>query len=326
MNSKKIVTIIVIVVLCIAGYKMVNSGGGIGLEKSLIATLPEEITSCYCRDNNGEKILNILEVEEFTIDRQTTDGNYKSADCTIEMEGENLKTTVYVNLQCVKYDDGSWQVNSWSQLSEPIAVPKFAPDETAAVERIKEDCGFQNLSKINEYIDLENREVAYYYTVQDKYEYVSFEGDGVSCCFTFDGSSKFDYEKNAEMYTYSWSFGTVENRTEMVWDVLGTWHLEWSFTGNPPYRTADITLNTLAEDNGGTSVFSYPNVYPGSSEYTGERTERSGTAGCTISGSCPLDAKCVIYGIKASVTITCQGVEGYVDHLGDDACQTVIRR
>ena len=96
MKGKSFWKIAIIVVVCIIGWNVINddssssSGGSLfssGLEKSLAETLPEDLTTCYCIDNAGEKVLNTLEVKKLTIDRQTTNDNLKTADCTIELEG-----------------------------------------------------------------------------------------------------------------------------------------------------------------------------------------------------------------------------------------------
>lgn len=319
MNSKKIVTIIVIVVLCIAGYKMINSGGGIGLEKSLIATLPEEITSCYCVDNNGEYILNMLEVKKLTIDRQTTDGNYKSADCTIEMEGEDIKKTAYVNLSCIKYDDGSWQVNGWTRLSEPTVVPKYKPAEAIAIAAIEDELGFKNISKVNEEVDLDAGYVIYFYSVADVYEYVKFEGGGVCCSFSYYEGTRYNEHDN-ELYSYYWASAT-ENNTEMVWDVLGTWQLEFSYLGEAPYCTIDIELVDDTQETSGVSYLSIPQ-YEGRN-FTGQYDTYKGTASCTFSGDSPKDAKCIITGAvnpyKPYIEITANGIEKKYFHDGSGA-------
>ena len=65
MKGKSFWTIVIIVVICIFGWNIINddssssSGGSTfssGLEKSLAETLPEDLTTCYCIDNNGEKV------------------------------------------------------------------------------------------------------------------------------------------------------------------------------------------------------------------------------------------------------------------------------
>lgn len=320
MKLKNIVIIIVAVAVLAVGYDSISNGNSSSnLENSIISTLPEEITTCYCINDDNEKVLNTLEVKEFTINRQTTEGNYKSADCTIDMEGNDIKKTVYVNLGCVKYDDGSWQVDSWRELSDPNIIPKYQPDESLFISEIKKIEGYKSLSKINEYVDLENGDVVYFYNVLDTYDYCYFSGDGVSCSANFRSFG----EDNYGIDIYRWELIT-ENNTEIVWDVLGTWHLEYSFTGQPPYRTADITLNALVEENGGTSTYSYP-CHDGY-EYTGEFKTFEGGASCSLSGTNPLDAKCVIRGYKSSVTITCEGVRGYIHNLEQADCQTVIRK
>lgn len=78
------------ILICVIGYKVIHDSGT-GVEKDLIATLPEDITVCYCIDNNGEKILNNPEIKNLNIYRQSTDGNFKTADCTTEMEDDDIK-------------------------------------------------------------------------------------------------------------------------------------------------------------------------------------------------------------------------------------------
>ena len=206
MKGKSFITIAIIVVVCIIGWNVINddsssSSGGIfssGLEKSLAETLPEDLTTCYCIDNAGEKVLNTLEVKKLTIDRQTTNDNLKTADCTIELEGNDLKMTAYVTLDCIKYDDGSWQVASYSEISEPKLVPKYQPDESAFIWNIQRYEGFNSLSKTNEHIDLENGEIVYFFSVLDE----GFTGNGVSCSAIFADAGMDYYEKDI----YYWKF------------------------------------------------------------------------------------------------------------------------
>ena len=47
MKIKNIATIAAIILICVIGYNMINDSGT-GIEKDLIATLPEAITVCYC--------------------------------------------------------------------------------------------------------------------------------------------------------------------------------------------------------------------------------------------------------------------------------------
>lgn len=205
MKSKNLVTIAIVIIICIIGYNAISDGGvsGNSIEKDLIATLPEEITVCYCIDNNGEKVLNNLEVKNFTIDRQSTDGNFKSADCTIDLEGNDIKMTVYVNLSCIQYDDGSWQVGSCSELSEPKIVPKYQPDESNFIWNIQRYEELHSLSKVNEYIDMENGEITYFYSVLD----ADFEGNGVSCTAVFQEAGMDYYDKDI----YYWHFSNEVN-------------------------------------------------------------------------------------------------------------------
>jgi len=205
MKFKKIGIIVAVVAVCIIGFNMINDGNGIGanIEKDLIATLPEDLTVCYCIDDNGEKILNNLEVKKLAIDRQSTDGNFKTADCTIELEGNDIKMTAYVNLGCIQYDDGSWQVESCSELSKPKVVPKYQPDESSFIWNIQRYEELYSLSKVNEYIDLENGEITYFYSVLD----AGFTGNGVSCTAVFKDAGMDYYDKDI----YHWSFSNEVN-------------------------------------------------------------------------------------------------------------------
>lgn len=205
MKLNNIVIIAVVIVVCIIGYNTIHAGGtgGSGVEKDLIATLPEDITVCYCIDNNGEKILNNLEVKNLTIDRQSTDGNFKTADCTIEMEGNDIKMTAYVTLTCIKYDDGSWQVESYSEILKPKVVPKYQPDESSFIWNIQRYEELYSLTKVNEYIDLENGEITYFYSVLD----AGFSGNGVSCTAVFKDAGMDYYDKDI----YHWSFSNEVN-------------------------------------------------------------------------------------------------------------------
>lgn len=313
MKGKIFITIAIIVVVCIIGWNVINddssssSGGSLfssGLEKSLAETLPEDLTTCYCIDNNGEKVLNTLEVKKLTIDRQTTNDNLKTADCTIEMEGDDLKMTAYVTLDCIKYDDGSWQVSSWSEISDPKLVPKYQPEESNFTWNIQRYEGFTSLNKINEHIDLENGEIVYFFSVLDTYDYMLFSGEGVSCSAVFQNTGM-DYN---DKEVYYWKF-TNENNVQVVWDVLGAWHIDGGIDQNPPYTVADITINAINSENAGVSSYAYPESnYKG--EYLGTyKTFDNKGASCITSGTNPLDAKCEIYGYKSSITITAQGVE-----------------
>ena len=313
MKGKSFITIAIIVVVCIIGWNVINddsgssSGGSLfssGLEKSLAETLPEDLTTCYCIDNNGEKVLNTLEVKKLIIDRQTTNDNLKTADCTIELEGNDLKMTAYVTLDCIKYDDGSWQVSSWSEISEPKLVPKYQPEESNFTWNIQRYEGFTSLNKINEHIDLENGEIVYFFSVLDTYDYMLFSGEGVSCSAVFQNTGM-DYN---DKEVYYWKF-TNENNVQVVWDVLGTWHIDGGIDQNPPYTVADITINAINSENAGVSSYAYPESnYMG--EYLGTyQTFENKGASCITSGTNPLNAKCEIYGYKSSITITAQGVE-----------------
>lgn len=313
MKGKSFWTIAIIVVVCIIGWNVINddssssSGGSLfssGLEKSLAETLPEDLTTCYCIDNAGEKVLNTLEVKKLTIDRQTTNDNLKTADCTIELEGNDLKMTVYITLDCIKYDDGSWQVSSWSEISKPKLVPKYQPDESAFIWNIQRYEGFNSLNKTNEHIDLENGEIVYFFSVLDTYDYMMFSGEGVSCSAVFQNTGM-DYN---DKEVYYWNF-TNENNVQVVWDVLGTWHIDGGVDQNPPYTVADITINAINSENAGVSSYAYPESnYKG--EYLGTyQTFDNKGASCITSGTNPLNAKCEIYGYKSSITITAQGVE-----------------
>ena len=262
MKGKSFWTIAIIVVVCIIGWNVINddssssSGGSLfssGVEKSLAETLPEDLTTCYCIDNAGEKVLNTLEVKKLTIDRQTTNDNLKTADCTIELEGNDLKMTVYITLDCIKYDDGSWQVSSWSEISKPKLVPKYQPDESAFIWNIQRYEGFNSLNKTNEHIDLENGEIVYFFSVLDTYDYMMFSGEGVSCSAVFQNTGM-DYN---DKEVYYWNF-TNENNVQVVWDVLGTWHIDGGIDQNPPYTVADITINAINSENAGVSSYAYP--------------------------------------------------------------------
>lgn len=202
MKFKNIATIAAIMLICVIGYNMINDSGT-GIEKDLVATLPEAITVCYCIDNNGEKIMNNLEVKNLTIDTQATDGNYKTADCTIEMEGNDIKMTAYVTLTCMKYDDGSWRVESYSEISKPKVVPKYQPDESSFAWNIQRYEELYSLVKVNEYIDLENGEITYFYSVLDE----GFTGNGASCTAVFRDAGMDYYDKDI----YYWSFSNEIN-------------------------------------------------------------------------------------------------------------------
>lgn len=199
MKNKFIVLAVIIV--CVIGWKIINDddGSGSGIEKDLIATLPEDITVCYCINDNGEKVLNNLEVKKLTIDRQSTDGNYKSADCTIDLEGNDIKMTVYVNLSCIKYDNGSWRVESCSERSEPTVVPKYQPAESSFIWNIQRYEELYSLIKTNEYIDLDHGDIVYYYSVLD----AGFTGNGVACKAVFKDAGMDYYEKDIYYWSYS---------------------------------------------------------------------------------------------------------------------------
>lgn len=306
MKGKKFFTWVVIIAICVVGYKYINSDSGFsGIKKDIISTLPDSMMKCYYIDEDGNKNLDILKVKDLKIDQEITDGNYKTVECTIELEGEYLKKNMDVTLGCVKYDSGDWQVLDFSEDSEPVVVPKCMPSESIASAYITENEGFKVLNKINEYSDLDNSEVVYFYTVGDVYDYISFVGDGVSCTAKF----KYEYKDSEDIPCYRWRY-TTENNTEIVWNVYGTWHIEASVSGNPPYRTADIIVNSLSEVCG-TATYSYPCV--NGNDYTGEYETSTGNAYLYTSGSNPLDAKCVLSGLEnSSVSITCEGVDGSI--------------
>lgn len=216
MKFKNIVIIAIIIAIGVIGYNIINdesdsgsgsgSGSGIfstGVEKDLAASLPDDLTVCYCIDNSGEKILNNLEVKSLKIDRQSTQDKFKSADCTIELEGNDIKMTAYVNLSCIKYDDGSWQVESTSELSKPKVVPKYRPDESSFIWNIQRYEELYSLVKANEYVDMENGEIAYFYNVLD----VGFTGNGVSCTAVFRDTGMDYYDKDV----YYWGFSNEIN-------------------------------------------------------------------------------------------------------------------
>lgn len=318
LGKKKIVVIIIAAVICIIGVNIINKsdsgiGGGFssGLEKSLISTLPEEITTCYYRDTDGNDNLNVLEIKNFTIDRQTTDGNFKSADCTIEMEGTDLKKTVYVNLSCIKYDDGSWQVEGYQELSEPIVIPKRQPSEWEFISYIEKETGFKQLIKEDESIDLQNRKIMYTYNALDGNEYITFTGDGVSCiaeleCYDYYGS---DYDT---VY-YKWDF-YVENKMKIIWNVLGNWHLEAPYSsksGSPNY-ILDMTVEKLEWNSKSGNCKYYCPTFSGD-VFTGKYDVKYyyGTS-VKANGNSPLGAECRISTGYGEITINIDGVTGWI--------------
>lgn len=307
MKAKHVLMGIAVIAVAFIGYKAISDNSAGGFEKDLMSELPDKLTNCYFVDDNGSRNLDMLKAESLNIYDEITDGNYKSVLCTIELEGTYLSKTVDVTLGCMKHDGGKWEVQDFYLNAEESVVPKCKPSESAAMSHINEDTGFKILSKISEHDDSANGEVVYFYTVGDLYDYVSFEGDGVSCSALFKGIGK----DNNGFECYCWKYIT-ENNTEIVWDVYGTWHIDGSATGNPPFRTADITVSSLNSECG-QAVYSYPCV--DGTEYTGEYYTEYGTAYCSVSGSNPLDAKCVLSGINNSVVvITCDGVEGYLGY------------
>ena len=305
MKLKKVLIILIVALGCVVAYNSINKKNSTSnLEKNLTLNVPEEFISCYYVDVSGQEIFNTLEIKKLIIDRQMTEGNLKFVECTVEMESDYLKKVAFLNFSLLKYDEVNWQVESCSEISDPKVIPKTQPDESYFIKYIKKYEGFKSLAKTNEYIDMENGEIVYFYEVLDSYDYIAFEGDGVSCSAIFQKSTT-----NYNIDRYCWNINT-ENNTEITWNVLGTWHIEGSVSGNPPYRTADITVNSLS-DECGEAMYSYP-CYDGY-DFTGEYDTSYGVAHCSFSGSNPLDAKCVLSGLRDSmVIITCDGAEGSV--------------
>lgn len=328
LKSKKFLIALAVILVIMTGYRLFG-GSESKLEKQLIATLPREITNYYwCPDGydlfkvNESDVEETLEVKEFTIDRQTTDGNFKTADCTIIMENERLVKTVCVNLTCIRYDDGSWQVEGWSYLQEPKTIPKEVPDngETIATKHITEEFGFTNLEKVKETVDLENGEIVYYYQVNDQYKYVDFTGE-VKCTVEFCGS---DGIGDGGIYNYSWECysGSAENNTKANWNIIGTWRFEEYNDDTVLIVYADVTVNEISEVNAGI-VKKYYNkrekvgmdgpfdVY----DYTGKFECYTTSVSCTIEGNNPLDAKCIVNpdGVMNNIVFTIDSIEEYVD-------------
>lgn len=261
LKSKKFLIVLAVILVIITGYRLFG-GSESKLEKQLIATLPREITNYYwCPEGydlfkvNESDVEETLEVKEFTIDRQTTDGNFKTADCTIVMENERLVKTVCVNLTCIRYDDGSWQVEGWSYLQEPKTIPKEVPDngEVIAIKHITEEFGFINLEKVRETVDLENGEIVYCYQVNDQYKYVDFTGE-VKCTVKFYGS---DGLGDGGIYNYSWecSSDSTENNTNVIWKIFGNWRVEDYNNNSILTEYADVKINQISEENAGIYTF-----------------------------------------------------------------------
>ncbi|MBR2954099.1 MAG: hypothetical protein IKC45_06930 [Clostridia bacterium] len=329
LKSKKFLIVLAVLLVIVTGYRIFG-GSESKLEKQLIATLPIEITNYYwCPDGyelfswNESNVEETLDIKEFTIDRQTTDGNFKTADCTIVMENERLVKTVCVNLTCIRYDDGSWQVEGWSYLQEPKTVPKEVPDngEAIAIKHLTEEFGFNNLKKNRETVDLENGEIVYYYQVNDQYKYVDFTGE-VKCTVEFGG---FDGIDGDGIYCYSWECDSdsAENNTKANWNIFGIWHFEKYNEDEVLIRYTDVMVNQISEEDAGT-VKKYEhkrekvgmdgpfNVY----DYTGNFECYTTSISCTIEGNNPLDAKCIINpdGLMNNIVFTRDSIEEeYVD-------------
>ncbi len=313
---KKFIIGVVIFVAALAACIAISNDDGIsissGLEKDLIASLPEGITSCYV-----DGILNVMEVTNFKIDRQSTEGNFKSADCTIELDGDDLKKIVYANLSCIKYDDGSWAVESWSELEKPKLIPKFVPTQEDTISMLQREFGFKSMSLISEDKDLENGKITYYFKVNDSYQYVEFVGEGVSCCYDFGGVGS-QYDK---IQSHRWSGETKNNTTAVVKNVTGTWRIQENRT---PPRWAEITINTIGQGVVGMATFAYPTV--DGNNYTGDYHPISGEVECVIEGNCPKDFNYAVYTDDCELQITCDGLWGYLRGVKDSDNNTVIKK
>lgn len=295
MKIKKVFWIIVLLISAVSIiYVLFGGFGGGGLKKALIESLPAELTSCYYSSNRLENkpVLDVLEVKDFKIERQSTEGKRKSVDCTIELKGEYVERSLRVNLECKKYDGGKWYVEDYDYLQEPLTTPFFFPDEKQAIAEIQKKYGFENLSKVNENVVVDAGLVQYSFSSNDKYEYVSFENGTVD----YRAELEVDNDYKDDM-AYCWWDSSIENNITPTWNIKGKWALKHVDNDNNLY-SADITIDSMEKTENARQYldpFNQPETYVvGMVNYKSPSFSNSGDVVCLIRGNTPETVSCEI--------------------------------
>lgn len=278
------------------------NGSGGSLEQGLEKTLPYDLRA-YILHRDGLETEYVLDIKKLTVDQHLTEGKSDIAKCTVILEDENIRKTVYVELVSAKYDTG-WTVVGWTELQEPVVVPKYAPDP-GSFDAVAAESGFVNIVKIREDSELEAGVQKSAYSVNDRYEYVSVSGE-LEVIAEFQRIT-LNYAR--DIPHYYWEF-TLKNYTVPTWSVLGQWHLEQETTGEP--YIASITLSSWVPGGEavGSSIFYYPAV--DGSRYLGYYVPNEGGVSCSYSGTTPEDLRLVIGGRECYIEITCFSCSGFV--------------
>lgn len=308
--SKKIIGIVILIIFGVVVYNLIFSETS--LEKQLKENLPYDLVTYKLSDDNDTEYT--LSLKELKIEKYTKEGNYAQADATIILEDENLKKTMFVTLYCTKYNT-SWQVDSWNENEDALVVPKYAPSEYSTEDEAATG-GFFNLSMISETTDYSNGLFSRTYTVNDKYEYVSFTGE-------ITVNAEFIEYDGTELYSYYWDLSAEKNiKTE--WNVTGTWNLEYNFASYTPKYTAIINIYDISDDENisGDATRYYPKN--DGINYTGEYgTEYDDSLYCEKNDSSPSVAKLEIYSSCGSIEFTADSCVGYMGTGKSRKCQSV---
>lgn len=297
----KLLFIAVIVVAVVLGIK--NGKGG-NLEQGILETLPYDLKAYILIQNNVESEYE-LEVTNVTINKHVTEGKSDTAECTIELEDENIKKTIYVELYSTKFNTG-WEVTGWSELQEADVVPKIKPD-SQVFDRLVAECGYQNIVMSYDDLNMEIGMQTRTYSVNDTYEYLTIGGN-ISVIAEFTKST-LNYSRDIEHYFWDYS---VSNFTTPSWAVLGEWYLEGKLTETAvPYKAI---INFTELDSTGTAQGSSVYYYPRVDGYTwlGDYGTHNGGIGCEITGSTAEDMCMTLRGKNCKIEITRDGCVGYI--------------
>ncbi len=217
---KKIIAAIAVIAVLIVGYNLLFLDSS--FEKDLKESLPYDLIAYTLFDSYDSEYK--LEVKDFTVDRHVRNGNYDTADCTIVLEDNNIKKTVYVTLYSTKYNNG-WQVDNWTENHKSVVIPKYAPD-SFEMELEASEGGYVNLTERSEDSDYSDGFFSKTYSTYDVYDYVTFTGDIIV-------NAEFVEEYNSDISCYGWKYSSDDN-TSYDWTVGGIWNMVWN-DGNINY-------------------------------------------------------------------------------------------
>lgn len=239
-------------------------------EKELIATLPADLTSYILEDSYtidefryDDRGVQTLQVVNFEVTENSTDGNSDIAHCVITMEDEYVKKTAYVTLYSTKFNTG-WIVDSWDETSEAVVIIKYQPDK----DFLKSQYGFSNITVLEDNFDAENGEYKYIFKVNESHKYADFTGR-----VELGARKAESYNYSQELPAYGWCYYAEED-LNVKWKVSGN----WSMISRDGTEKVTVTINSLTQ-----SVYNsatgknvgdyYGSVYYYNSSYYGQTYE-----------------------------------------------------